>query len=64
MLLRVITAIDIELVAPRDSSRPPALVQRVADIKDAMREDCVPAIVELCFGALVSYSRDVAGMYF
>ena len=60
MLLRVISSIDTELVAPRDSSRPPALVKRVADIKDAMRDDCVPLIVELCYGVIVSYSRAAA----
>ena len=60
LLLRLLFAIDSEIVARRDSDRARHDVARTARIKDAMRTDCVPAIVDICFGVMLAYSYPAA----
>lgn len=60
LLLRMFVAIDSEIVARRDSDRARHDVARTAAIKDAMRVDCVPTIVDICFGVVQAYSAPAA----
>jgi hypothetical protein len=60
LLLRLLTAIDSEIVARRESDRARHDVARTASIKDAMRTDCVPTIVDICYGVILAYSSPAA----